>query len=50
MQTEEIVVDELKKQAREAGYLVLTVRQADLWLALACLVWFLAGYMWAVKE
>ena len=49
MQTEAIVVDELKKQAREAGYLVFTVRESDLWLFVACAVYFALGWLWAAK-
>lgn len=47
MQTEQIVVDELKKQAREAGYLVLAVRESDVWLIAVCVVYFLLGWAWA---
>ncbi len=43
----DVVIDELKKQARDQGYYVLAVSATDLWLILACVVYFLLGVAWA---
>lgn len=41
-----VVVDELKKQARAEGYVVLAFKDDDLWLYAALAVYFLLGYAW----
>lgn len=45
METERIILDELKNQARAEGYVVLAVPREELtWLG-ACLVYFLLGVL-----
>jgi len=49
MQTEKIILDELKKQAREEGYHVFTLSDSDMWLILACAMYFCLGVLWAAR-
>lgn len=44
-----VVVDELKRQAREEGYIVLAVRQEEFWLYACCVLYFLLGVTWASR-
>lgn len=45
-ETGPVVVDELKRQAREEGYLVWAVKEDSFWLWASLAVYFLLGYAW----
>jgi hypothetical protein len=44
-----VVVEELKKQARQEGYYVVALSAADLWLIATCAVYFCLGALWAAR-
>lgn len=45
-----VLVDELKRQAREAGYLVWTMPKAEAWLYLTYALGIVLGYSLAVRS